>query len=149
MTYLKGVSPDQLRRFSQDTLSELILPLEKVADEIQEARKATKQSTVWCLTDPRDLEPFRARLVAVSSDARLKRIPTTHEKRYHDLLLATQDLYYSAGYIHDIYSAESVSFRKKAYKKSLKEWKEARKRLQRARDYFEKASAPNYRPSAG
>lgn len=149
LTYAKHSTPEQLRRFSEEAVSELILPLEEVADEIQQVRKATKGNPVSCI-DRQNLEPLRERLEELYCRAReRRRIPEVYAKRYQDLILATQDLSYSVNWVYDIYSAESVSSRKKAYKKSLKEWKEARKRLQRARDYFEKASAPNYRPSAG
>lgn len=149
LTYAKHSTPEQLRRFSEETVSEIILPLEEVSGRIQEARKAAKRDPVSCI-DRQDLEPLRERLEEIYCRAReRRRIPKAYAKRYHDLILATQDLCYSVNWVCDIYSAESESSRKKAYKRSLKEWREAKIRLVRCKEYFREASSASRSAVAG
>jgi len=140
LVYLKDCPPEHLNGFAADTLVATIEPLEHLAAEIKGARTATLKNSSWCFTQRRDLEPIREELLSIMSDARLRRIPTVYRKRYHDVLLAVRDLYYSVNAIEEIYLGPTDSDRDRAYKMSLMQWKQAEKRLQRARDYFQRPS---------
>lgn len=139
LTYAKENTAPQLNDFRKKAEASVIDPARQMADKIQDLRKSTRVKGGG-YKEPEDMEQdvkeIRNRLLEIMTEARLRRIPKKFDKRYQDCLLALQDLYYSVNYIPEIFGEETTGARENVYKKSLKEWKEGEKRLNRAKAYF-------------
>lgn len=136
ITYADSEKMTDLNNFRKSAYKKVIDPAIYQLAQLKEMRKATKYGKEKYGDLEQNCKEVRNALLALMTEARLRRIPKRFKKQYNRILLGIVDIFDSVNLLEESFTLETASAREKMYKDSYKKAKKAKAKLERSRDFF-------------
>ena len=136
LTYVEGGKLSDLNMFRQSAYKKIIDPTLFQLQQIKEMRKASKFGKEKYTDLEQNCKEVRNALLAIMTEARLRRIPKRFKKKYTEIMNGIVDTFDAVNMFEASFEEETAVAREKAYKEAYKRAKRAERRLKNAREYF-------------
>ena len=136
LTYVEGGKLSDLNMFRQSAYKKIIDPTLFQLDQLKEMRKASKYGKERYTDLEQNSKEVRNALLAIMTEARLRRIPKRFKKKYTEIMYGIVDTFDAVNMFEASFEAETAGAREKEYKEAFKRAKKAERRLKNSRDYF-------------